>query len=62
MTSRAQRYWWVWALIWLACWVGFWWAEQEIFPESNGAIGGTLGFIVGAVAAAMIETRLLKKR
>jgi hypothetical protein len=40
--------------IWMFIWVAAWAAEQTIFPASNGAIGGTLGFFAGVIAASYL--------
>ena len=31
-------------VVWMGIWVGLWIVEQVLFPASNGAIGGTIGF------------------
>ena len=48
-------------LRWLApavlfgCCAGLWLLEQVLFPESNGALGGLVGLILGGLGAQLAE-------
>ena len=50
-----KRLWWVAPTVLIGCCVGLWSLEQIVIPESNGALGGLLGLMVGGPAAQLAE-------
>lgn len=51
---------WLGIAVWLGCWIAGGLGEWLLVPQSNGAIGATLGFLLGAVAGAAVEGRGVK--
>jgi methyltransferase len=50
-----NRFWWLSLLVFATCWLGVWGFERAVFPQNNGFVGGTVGFVLGAFLAALFE-------
>jgi hypothetical protein len=55
MAINTSRLGWLSGSVFFICWAGFWYAEQAMFPYSNGGVGGLFGFVIAGLIAALID-------